>query len=103
MAEETQRELTDIVLSEITGWAVRTVQKHRLALEKANWFRKYTIVDNRDKFSVTYYLLDKDTIVKDMDTDEFIALVQESMDDVDDSVVKDVLAKMKMEVEEKVF
>ena len=101
LADTTQTELTDKFISSKTGWSVQVVQRHRLALEKANWFRKYTIVGGtKDKFSATYYLLDKTTILKDMPAEEFIALIEASVDDIDNSIVKEIIKQMREERKE---
>jgi len=71
LAEETSAELTDEYLAIITGWSKQVVQRWRLKLEKACWFKKITLEDTSKKFRATYYLLDKTTVHKSMDNTEY--------------------------------
>ncbi len=70
--DDTCIELTDEYMASVTGWSVRSVARCRLQLEKANWFRKYTgSIDNNSNFRATYYLLDRDSVIKYMTEDDF--------------------------------
>jgi len=99
LAEDTSRELTDTYLSQVSGWSTQAVQRHRLALEKANWFRKYTIVGGKENnYSATYYLLDKETVLRDMNDKEFNEVFQETIKNQPESVVKQMIQDLKDQV-----
>ncbi len=71
-AEETSCELTDEYMTKITGWNIRSVMKYRVQLEKAHWFKKHrTSIVGSKEFAATFYLLDKDTVLKYMSTEDF--------------------------------